>query len=183
MKRKRLFALLLAVTLLAGCSTQQGEPEEDLAKEPEAEIQLEPDQELTDPLPAEILLSNQGITMKGQMPTEESFRAVYTARDIVYYPKGQDFTFGEGTVANAHSEDMEFMEDMELPEDTAFPEHMERTEGMAPAGEIDITPGMIPPDGERPVPNGDKSGGIDVNEQVPIGEFQITAGGTYLMVV
>ena len=45
-----------------------------------------------------ITLSDDGVTVEG---AEES--AVYTARDIVYYEEGHDFTYGEGEENDSHS--------------------------------------------------------------------------------
>ena len=45
----------------------------------------------------EIVLSDESITTTG------TSNAVYTANDIVYYQSGMDFTYGEGTEADAHS--------------------------------------------------------------------------------
>ncbi len=52
-----------------------------------------------------IALSDEGITVDGQPAGEDSTAAVYTAHDIVYYEAGHDFTYGEGTEADEHSED------------------------------------------------------------------------------
>ena len=38
-------------------------------------------------------------------PADDPSAAVYTAHDIVYYEEGHDFTYGEGTEADAHSAD------------------------------------------------------------------------------
>ena len=46
-----------------------------------------------------IALSDDGVRVQGD--TED---AVYTARDIIYYPVGKDFTFGEGTEEDAHEQ-------------------------------------------------------------------------------
>ena len=76
---KKFLALLAALTLLTGCT-----------------------QPITEPTPAPsegvtIRLSDSSITVDG-----DTEGAVYTANDIVYYPTGKDFTFGEGTEADAH---------------------------------------------------------------------------------
>ena len=50
-----------------------------------------------------IQLSDDGILVDGN-PVETDFNGpVYQARDIVYYESGKDFTYGEGTDADAHS--------------------------------------------------------------------------------
>ena len=50
-----------------------------------------------------IVLSNNGITVDGVAATGDSSNAVYVANDIIYYEAGHDFTYGEGTEADAHS--------------------------------------------------------------------------------
>ena len=44
-----------------------------------------------------IALSDDGITVNGQMIALDGDQAVYAANDIVFYLEGQDFTYGEGT--------------------------------------------------------------------------------------
>ena len=50
-----------------------------------------------------IVLSDSGITVDGVTASTDSTQAVYIANDIVYYEAGHDFTYGEGTEADAHS--------------------------------------------------------------------------------
>ena len=50
-----------------------------------------------------IILSDDGITADGENVTYENTGGLYVANDIVYYPKGTDFTFGEGTESDMHS--------------------------------------------------------------------------------
>lgn len=52
----------------------------------------------------EISLSDSGITVDGKAVSTDETAAVYTANDIVYYQEGQDFTYGEGTAADEHSQ-------------------------------------------------------------------------------
>ena len=49
-----------------------------------------------------IVLSNDSITVDGDAAPTDETAAVYTAHDIVYYESGRDFTYGEGTAADAH---------------------------------------------------------------------------------
>jgi len=61
----------------------------------------------TEPAPIEgtqIHLSDDGITVDGEPVSAEDTAAVYTANDIVFYPEGKDFTFGEGTEEDTHSQ-------------------------------------------------------------------------------
>ena len=50
-----------------------------------------------------ISLSDEEITVDGDVVTTDTEAAVYVANDIVYYEEGGDFTYGEGTEADAHS--------------------------------------------------------------------------------
>ncbi len=52
-----------------------------------------------------IALSDTEITVNGRAISDDTEQAVYVANDIVYYPEGQDFTYGEGTEADAHTQE------------------------------------------------------------------------------
>ena len=93
---KRLTALfLILLLLLTGC--QSAEPAPEQPKDPVfAPVSTEGTQ---------IVLRDDGITVDGEAISSDDTRAVYAAHDIVYYPTGQDFTFGEGTAADAHDAD------------------------------------------------------------------------------
>ena len=52
-----------------------------------------------------IVLSDSAITVDGAAVTSDVESAVYTAKDIVYYESGKDFTYGEGSEADAHSQE------------------------------------------------------------------------------
>lgn len=52
-----------------------------------------------------IQLSDSEITVDGAAISTDSNQAVYAAHDIVYYEDGKDFTYGEGTEADAHSQE------------------------------------------------------------------------------
>ena len=81
MKFTKIMAILLVAVLLAGCAG-----ETDWA------------------MPAvEIRLSDEGILVDGRVASTNESSAVYTANDIVYYEAGKDFTYGEGTEADAHT--------------------------------------------------------------------------------
>lgn len=84
-------AAALAGSLLAGCSRNNASN----GAEPE-----ETPSDLT-----EIALSDSSITVDGQTASTEETAAVYTAHDIVYYEDGQDFTYGAGSEADAHSQE------------------------------------------------------------------------------
>ncbi len=52
----------------------------------------------------QINLSDKKITVDGVEITSDDTQAVYSANDIVFYLEGQDFTYGEGTKKDAHSQ-------------------------------------------------------------------------------
>ena len=52
----------------------------------------------------QIHLSDEKITVDGKEITNDSTQAVYSANDIVFYLEGQDFTYGEGTKEDEHSQ-------------------------------------------------------------------------------
>ncbi len=52
----------------------------------------------------QINLSDSGITVDGKEITNDNSQSVYSANDIIYYPEGKDFTFGEGTKEDEHSQ-------------------------------------------------------------------------------
>jgi len=52
-----------------------------------------------------IVLADEGITVDGEAISEHSQAAVYRANDIVFYLEGQDFTYGEGTADDEHSQE------------------------------------------------------------------------------
>ena len=84
MKRFKAAALLLALPfLLTACSTAATE------------------QKISDAV--DVVLSDEQITVNGESAGTEPGQAVYTANDIIYYESGKDFTYGEGTEADAHS--------------------------------------------------------------------------------
>ncbi len=50
-----------------------------------------------------ISLSDDVILVDGKDVTADTQQAVYSAKDIVYYEEGKDFTYGEGSESDAHS--------------------------------------------------------------------------------
>lgn len=52
-----------------------------------------------------VMLSNTAVTVDGQPAETKAGAAVYVANDVVYYEEGHDFTYGEGTAADAHSKE------------------------------------------------------------------------------
>ena len=52
-----------------------------------------------------IQLSDESITVDGEAIASDESAAVYVANDIVFYLEGQDFTYGEGTADDEHSQE------------------------------------------------------------------------------
>ena len=52
-----------------------------------------------------IVLSDEKITVDGKEISPNDDAAVYADNDIVFYLEGQDFTYGEGTEADGHSQE------------------------------------------------------------------------------
>ena len=85
-----LLTYALACAMLGGCAAKDQPISQSAANA--AEIQG-----------TAIVLSDEGITVDGAAVGTDATAAVYTANDIVYYEAGKDFTYGEGTDADAHS--------------------------------------------------------------------------------
>ena len=85
-------AAALAGSLLAGCSRSGASADTEKDGETPADM-------------TEIVLSDSGITVDGQPASTDETAAVYTARDIIYYEDGQDFTYGAGSESDAHSQE------------------------------------------------------------------------------
>ncbi len=87
-------AALLACSLFAGCADTPAEtPESSPSPTPVA-------------IPsgaAQIVLSDEGVTVNGESAGSTPRSGVHTARDIIYYEEGHDFTYGEGTIEDEHS--------------------------------------------------------------------------------
>ena len=90
--KQRIGSLFLGLTVaaasLSGCGAQSRET--DAQEFPDA---------------VSIDLSDDGITVDGEAVSADETAAVYTAHDIIYYESGRDFTYGEGTEADAHTVD------------------------------------------------------------------------------
>ena len=52
-----------------------------------------------------VVLSDSGITADGKAVSTDPSQAVYTAKDIIYYEAGKDFTYGEGERADEHTKE------------------------------------------------------------------------------
>ena len=83
-KMKKIFACVLCLLLLlTGCGDSNKKPEFDGVK---------------------INFSDKKITVDGSKITNDNTASVYSANDIVFYPEGKDFTYGEGTKDDEHSQ-------------------------------------------------------------------------------
>ncbi|MBQ5840429.1 MAG: carbohydrate-binding domain-containing protein, partial [Clostridia bacterium] len=79
--KKRLVGLVVLTLLLSGCGP----------KEPNIEG-------------TQINLSDNNITVDGREIGSDAAQAVYSAKDIVFYLAGQDFTYGEGEKQDEHEQ-------------------------------------------------------------------------------
>ena len=99
-----LLALCMCIGLLAGCGTNTSNPIPDSSEEPSiSENENSNDVVVSDSV--KIDLSNEGIKVDGEIISTDTTQSVYMANDIVYYEEGKDFTYGEGTEADAHSKE------------------------------------------------------------------------------
>jgi len=107
---KRLFSLLLTVTFciaaLASCS-RPGQSDrthdEEIPADTADEIKAISIDKMWNGVTS-IELSDKQVTVNGMPAATDSTEAVYTANDIVYYEDGKDFTYGEGTEEDAHTQ-------------------------------------------------------------------------------
>ena len=116
---KRSLALLLAALMalsMSACNTEKSNentaPQETPAQSTPAETNpavTAPSNTSAQPVTefegTVIELSDEQITVDGEAISKEENSAVYAANDIVFYPEGKDFTFGEGTADDEHSQE------------------------------------------------------------------------------
>ena len=89
MRRMKLFTIMLMLALaVSACGKAENKEGKDLVKESAI---------------VEIDLSDEKITVDGEIVSENTEEAVSLANDIIYYEEGKDFTYGEGTEKDAHS--------------------------------------------------------------------------------
>ena len=91
--------LTLPLTLFTGCGAAVSSAEEAASQSGSTAAELP---EAPQDGSVAIVLSDEQITVDGEPVSSDESAAVYTANDIVFYPTGQDFTFGEGETADAH---------------------------------------------------------------------------------
>lgn len=92
MRRRRsilITAMLLAVTMAAGCGTKVTQEQAQSGETGSYEG-------------VEIVLSDEDIMVDGKNASTDSADAVYTGADIIYYKAGQGDTYGEGTKEDEH---------------------------------------------------------------------------------
>ncbi len=100
MKLKKVFALLCVATMLVGCGANDGTTEDTNVTE---QTEVAEKKVFEDAVAIE--LSDEQITVDGEAASTDSESAVYVANDIVFYLEGQDFTYGEGTETDEHSQE------------------------------------------------------------------------------
>lgn len=102
LKRGLGFILATALTVMPGCSdeTQQQTTDAVSTSAPITENTVIHTEGET-----HIALSDSAITVNGEILSGDSDNAVYGAMDILYYESGKDASYGEGTEADAHTEE------------------------------------------------------------------------------
>lgn len=99
MKKMKCMVFLASVALLlTGCGQSNVSTETSV----DSTIVSVTDEETIESVKIE--LSDELIKVDGETISTEETAAVYMAKDIVYYEEGKDFTYGEGTEADEHSE-------------------------------------------------------------------------------
>ena len=96
MMKKLLVCFVAIMLLFSGCGVSDSvEPVTD-------EVQSNFSESEADGI--QINLSDDKITVDGKNITNDNTQSVYSLNDIVFYPEGKDFTFGEGTKDDEHSQ-------------------------------------------------------------------------------
>ncbi|MBE6571862.1 MAG: carbohydrate-binding domain-containing protein [Ruminococcaceae bacterium] len=89
--------LILAAALLTSCQTDtHSKNVPDVTETPDGSVQIGG--------VVSIHLSDDEITVDGKTADYEEKNEVFLSNDIVYYESGKDFTYGEGTEKDAHTE-------------------------------------------------------------------------------
>lgn len=106
---KRLCALILAVLIalsMSGCNQENTNQTTNENVQPESTAVEESVPTTESRFDGTVIeLSDDEITVDGEAISTDETSAVYTANDIVFYLEGQDFTYGEGTDADEHSQE------------------------------------------------------------------------------
>lgn len=99
-----LFCVLLSASLIGCGSTDTAAGS--VAESETAVVTAKTNEELVKQYSAtNIELDDTQILVDGSAVSEDSASAVYAAKDIVFYLEGQDFTYGEGTEEDEHSQE------------------------------------------------------------------------------
>lgn len=109
--KKRLLVISLGIALLlTGCGQSVSNSTEavdmiaqDTVQEETSQADNAGSEAIADTV--NISLSDDSITVDGEAIPTDSTAAVYAANDIVYYEAGKDFTYGEGTAEDEHSQE------------------------------------------------------------------------------
>lgn len=114
MKLLKALAIILALTFIfTACAARINEDTTDTHSISEGTTDTQSSSEeatdISEKVPysdaVEIKLSDELITVNGKAADSNKDNAVYTAKDIVYYESGKDFTYGEGSENDAHTPD------------------------------------------------------------------------------
>lgn len=104
MKLLKTLTIILTLTLiLTACTTKTNT--DTSTTQSTTEVTTDTPEETPHPEAVEIKLSDELITVNGEAVSSNNTNAVYTAKDIVYYESGKDFTYGEGSENDAHTPD------------------------------------------------------------------------------
>lgn len=95
-------ALVMSLSALAGCGGNKdaGKPDK---TNPAVEDETSINSEKLEIEGTKIELSDTEVLVDGIVATDDNTKAVYVARDIIYYEEGHDFTYGEGEKEDEHS--------------------------------------------------------------------------------
>lgn len=102
--KKGMMIVSVFAMLMAGCGQQeQGNLEGTVATENTDSTTAKGSKVFADATVIE--LSDEVITVDGNVISADEENSVYVANDIVFYLEGQDFTYGEGEESDAHSQE------------------------------------------------------------------------------
>ena len=103
---KKRIACILAGMFLAMAAIACGNADSNTSGIATEEVKSSTNEELAKKYDAStIVLSDEKITVDGKDISTDMESAVYAANDIVFYLEGQDFTYGEGTEDDEHSQE------------------------------------------------------------------------------
>lgn len=100
-KIARVFLFVLLLVIVTGCGSVGTADSASVKETEEAAVTVDLAKKYN---ATTINLSDSGITVDGAAIGADESAAVYAANDIVFYLEGQDFTYGEGTKEDEHSQ-------------------------------------------------------------------------------